>query len=249
ARLTIQKVRRVKRCRSGTRIFLHSRARDRTAKLFRRLALLIAAVLLLRSGQSIDNADLMTAPHPEFVAALEKGMTVAFWAKRQPHASAVVAATGNRTYGELNARSNQIVRALRAHGVGAGDGVALLCANRTEFVEMFWATRRAGIRLTPVNWRLTGEEAAYIVNDCDAKAFIADTRFQGVAERVATNAPAAALRIAIGGALPGFDSYEAFVRDHDGSDIADPQMGNAMLYTSGTTGKPKGVYRSSAPPP
>ena len=145
----------------------------------------------------------MTAPSPEFAAALEKGMTVSYWAKRQPRAPAVVAATGNRTYAELNARSNQLVHALRSHGIGAGDGVALLCANRTEFVEMFWATRRAGIRLTPVNWRLTGEEAAYIVNDCDAKAFIADARFLAVAEHVAANAPRARLRIAIGGALAG----------------------------------------------
>jgi long-chain acyl-CoA synthetase len=191
---------------------------------------------------------MTAAPHPEFVAALEKGMTVAFWAKLQPRAPAVVAETGNRTYGELNARSNQIVRALRAQGIGAGDAVALLCANRTEFVEMFWATRRAGIRMTPVNWRLTGEEAAYIVNDCDAQAFFAHTRFQAVAEQAAANAPRVRLRIAIGGALPGFDSYEGFLRDQDGSDISDPQLGNSMLYTSGTTGQPKGVYRSSAPP-
>ena len=56
------------------------------------------------------------------------------------------------------------------------------------------------------------------------------------------------LRVAIGGAIPGFVSYEALLRDRDGSDISDPQLGNSMLYTSGTTGKPKGVYRSSAPP-
>ena len=85
----------------------------------------------------------MTAAHPEFATALEKGMTVSFWAQLQPHAPAVIAATGNRTYSELNARSNQLVRALRAQGVGVGDGVALLCPNRTEFVEMFWATRRS----------------------------------------------------------------------------------------------------------
>jgi long-chain acyl-CoA synthetase len=190
----------------------------------------------------------MTAAQTEFAAALEKGMTVSYWAKLQPHAPAVIAESGNRTYAELNERSNQLARALRGNGIGAGDGVALLSANRTEFVEMFWATRRAGIRLTPVNWRLTGEEAAYIVNDCDAKAFIADAHFRTVAQHVAANAPRARLRIAIGGAIPGFENYEAFLRGQDGSDIADPQLGNSMLYTSGTTGKPKGVYRSSAPP-
>jgi long-chain acyl-CoA synthetase len=189
-----------------------------------------------------------TLAEPAFAAAMEKGMNVALWAQRQPHAPAVAAPSGNRTYFELNERCNQLVRALREHGVGIGDGVALLSANRTEFVEAFWATRRAGIRLTPINWRLTGEEAAYIANDCDAKAFIADARFAAVAEHVAANTPRAQLRVAVGGAIPGFVSYEALLRGRDGSDIADPQLGNAMLYTSGTTGKPKGVYRSSAPP-
>jgi long-chain acyl-CoA synthetase len=181
-------------------------------------------------------------------AALETGMTVSMWAQFQPDAPAVTGPGGERTYAELNSRCNQLVRALRANGIAAGDGVALLCANRTEFVEMFWATRRAGMRLTPINWRLTGEEAAYIANDCDAKAFIAHERFHAVAEQVAANAPRAKLRVAVGGAIAGFESYEALLRGLDGSDISDPQLAQAMLYTSGTTGKPKGVHRSSAPP-
>jgi long-chain acyl-CoA synthetase len=189
-----------------------------------------------------------TVAEPAFAAAMEQGTNVALWARRLPHAPAVISATGDRTYGELNQRCNQLVRALREHGVGAGDGVALLCANRTEFVEVFWATRRSAIRLTPINWRLTGEEAAYIANDCDAKVLFAEARFREAAEQVAANAPRATLRVAIGGAIPGFVSYESLLRDRDGSDISDPQLGNAMLYTSGTTGKPKGVYRSSAPP-
>ena len=80
--------------------------------------------------------------------------------------------------------------------------------------------------MTPINWRLTGEEAAYIANDCDAKVFIADARFRAAAEHVAANAPRARLRVAIGGAIPGFESYEALLRGRDGSDIPDPQLGN-----------------------
>jgi long-chain acyl-CoA synthetase len=160
---------------------------------------------------------------PAFAAALEKGMSIAFWAQRLPDAPAIVAPTGDRTYSQLNIRCNQLVRALRARGIGAGDGVALMCVNRTEFAEVFWATRRAGMRLTPINWRLTSEEAAYIANDCDAKALLADARFLAVAGHVAAQAPRAEVRIVIGGAIPGFDSYEAVLRGEDGSDISDSQ--------------------------
>ena len=78
-----------------------------------------------------------TVAEPAFAATMEKGMNVSYWAQRLPQAPAVVAESGNRTYAELNARCNQLVRALREHSIGAGDGVAVLCANRTEFVEVF----------------------------------------------------------------------------------------------------------------
>ncbi|MGH8186908.1 MAG: AMP-binding protein, partial [Steroidobacteraceae bacterium] len=84
--------------------------------------------------------------------AFDKGMNVALWAGLMPSASAVVSPAGNRTFAALNARCNQLVRALRAGGLVAGDSVALLCSNRTEFAEVFWATRRAGLRITPLNW-------------------------------------------------------------------------------------------------
>ena len=190
----------------------------------------------------------MTAPHPEFVAALEKGMTVAFWAKRQPHAPAVVAVTGNRTYGELNARSNQIVRALRAHGIGAGDGVALLCANRTEFVEMFWATRRAGIRTDAGQLASDGRRSRLHRQRLRRQGFHCGYALPGCRRTRGRERAARAAADRDRRRVPGFDSYEGLLRDQDGSDIADPQLGNSMLYTSGTTGKPKGVYRSSAPP-
>jgi long-chain acyl-CoA synthetase len=183
----------------------------------------------------------------ELPAAVAKGMSIAVWAKYMPDAPAVYSATGDRTFRQLNARCNQIVRALRARGLGAGDSVALMCSNRTEFVEVFWAVRRSGLRITAINWHLTGEETAYIVDDCDAKVFFADTRFAEAATYAVAHAPQLVSRIAIGGSMPGFEDYEAVLRGLDGSDIEDAQLGTPMLYTSGTTGRPKGVYRATPP--
>jgi long-chain acyl-CoA synthetase len=176
------------------------------------------------------------------------GMLLAWWAGEQPDAPAIAAPTGERTFGELNARANQLVRAMRRLGVEAGDGVALLCPNRVEFVEVAAASQRAGWRLTTVNWHLTGDEAGYIVGDSEAKALIADADLAGIAVGSLPQAPACTVRLAVGGDIEGFGSYEDEVSGEDASDIDDPASGSTMLYTSGTTGRPKGVYRREPAP-
>ena len=150
---------------------------------------------------------------------------------------------GDRTFGELNSGANRLARALRRQGVAAGDSIALLCSNRPEFAEVLAAAQRSGLRLTPVNWHLTADEAGYILDDCEAKAFVADARFADVARAVARLAPRATIRLAVGGPIDGFDSYDEAVAAEDGTDIEDPTIGGTMLYTSGTTGRPKGVRR------
>jgi long-chain acyl-CoA synthetase len=185
----------------------------------------------------------------EVAEALKVGMLGAYWARVQPNTPAIVSDKGDRTWAELNGRSNQVARALRARGVKAGDSLALMCSNRPEFVETANATQRAGLRLTPINWHLTGEEAGYIVNDCEAKAFVADARFADAAVEAAAAAPGATVLLAIGGNIPGFESYDAAVAAEDDSDIDDPVLGRSMLYTSGTTGRPKGVHRPPVPTP
>src|SRR5918994_837915 len=108
----------------------------------------------------------------ELQAASDRGLAISYHAARDPDRSALLAGGSiTRTFGELDARANQLVRALRRRGVGAVDAVALLCSNRAEFVEVLAATQRAGMRLTPVNWHLTAGEVGYIVDDCDAVAF------------------------------------------------------------------------------
>ena len=173
------------------------------------------------------------------------GMTLAVWAGLKPDATFIHEPSGRtKTFGEVNANANRIVRLLRQAGLAAGDAVALVCSNRAEFVEVLSATKRSGLRITPVNWHLTADEIAYIVNDCEAKAVFAEARVAAIAE-AAPQCPKLVVKVAIGGPIAGFEDYEAALAPLDGSDIDDPVLGNQMMYTSGTTGRPKGVYRAN----
>jgi long-chain acyl-CoA synthetase len=176
--------------------------------------------------------------------AAKAAMQPAVWAKLQPDRVAIYDYTGqDRTFGQLNANANRVARLLRGAGLVPGDAVALACSNRAEFCDVLFGALRCGLRITPVNWHLTGDEIAYVVQDCEAKAFFADVRIARAAEIAAAQCPALTLRVAIGGPVEGFDGYDAAVAPLDGADIEDPVRGYTMLYTSGTTGRPKGVYK------
>src|SRR5580704_11466064 len=122
-------------------------------------------------------------------AAAAEGMLHAYWAERIPDRTALYTTFGDRSFDDLNSDINRLVRALRRRGLRAGDSVALMCTNRPEFLEVLYATMRGGYRLTPINWHLTGEEAAYIVENCEAKAFICSAE---VADRALEASPAVA---------------------------------------------------------
>lgn len=175
--------------------------------------------------------------------AAMNGMTLAVWAELKPDAAFIHDPSGRtRSFGQVNANANRIVRLLREAGLQPGDAVALVCSNRAEFMEVLAATKRAGFRITPVNWHLTADEIAYIVNDCEAKALFGDVRVPVMAE-VGAACPNAVVKLAIGGPIEGFLPYEETLAAFDASDIDDPVLGNQMMYTSGTTGRPKGVFR------
>ena len=185
----------------------------------------------------------------QVVAAMEVGMAPAVWARAQPHKAAVIELSGKiRTFRELNANANRIARHLRAAGLGPGDAAALVCSNRLEFADVLMATMRIGVRLTPVNWHLTPEEIAYVVGDCEARAVLLDVEVPGSTE-IAALCGGLEAKVSIGGDLPGFTSYAEVLRTEDPSDIEHPSRGGTMLYTSGTTGRPKGVHRPHVIPP
>jgi long-chain acyl-CoA synthetase len=188
----------------------------------------------------------VAAERDDLLAFADRGMAVAWHAAGRPDKPALISDARTITFGELNARANRLARALRRFGLQGGDAVALLCSNRPEFVEVVLAIQRTGLRLSTVNWHLTGEEAGYIVDDCEANAFVAEARFADPARRAAASAPRAATRLAIGGSIDGFEDYAAVTAAESGDDLADPVLGSQMLYTSGTTGRPRGVYRDEA---
>ncbi len=187
----------------------------------------------------------MTLPEDKRAAAAQ-GMLHAWWAARIPDRLALITPHGDRSYEDLNHNINRLARALRARGLQAGDSLALMCTNVPEFLEVLYASQRIGLRLTPINWHLTGEEAGYIIDNCEAKAFVCSAQ---LGERVTVAAAAGRpglVRINTGGYLPGFEMYNTVVAAEDASDIDDPVIGTQMLYTSGTTGRAKGVHRDSA---
>ena len=177
------------------------------------------------------------------MAAAQQGMTASVWAEIKPDAIAIHDPHQVRTFGEINANANRIVRALRHHGLVAGDGVALLCSNRAEFVEVLLAALRGGFRFTPVNWHLTADEVEYIINDCEAKALIAETQFPAA---LSAQTPNVRLKLSVGADGEGFTPLSGAMEGFSGADIEDPTLGTSMLYTSGTTGRPKGVFRKAA---
>ena len=178
--------------------------------------------------------------------------SLGFWriAERRPDWVAVVDADDTRyRAAEVLARANRIAHALRARGLVAGDAVAMVVPNGLDMVTINLAATQTGLYLTPVNWHFAAPEIAYIVRDCEAKAFFVHERFAAEGARAAEEAglPAAA-RISCG-TVPGFTPLAEIIAGRPDTPPEDRAAGTTMHYTSGTTGRPKGVRRALPPYP
>jgi fatty-acyl-CoA synthase len=149
-----------------------------------------------------------------------------------------------RTYGELGNRSRQLAQLLREAGLRRGDHLAIVMENHPVFFEAAWAALQSGLYLTPVNRHLTTDEVAYIVEDSEAKALIISGSLRDVATTLDwEHLSGVAVRLMVDGTSPGFDDYEKAIAAYAPEPLAEESQGSFMLYTSGTTGRPKGVIR------
>ena len=148
------------------------------------------------------------------------------------------------TYGELEARSNRLAHLLRAHGLARLDHYAIFMENNSRYLEACGAGERAGLYYTCINSYLTAEELAYIINNCEAKVLITSSARLAVAHAALRDCPKVALKIMIDGpATTGFVSLAEAVAPYPAAPITDECLGTPMLYSSGTTGRPKGILR------
>ncbi|WP_169982355.1 MULTISPECIES: acyl-CoA synthetase [unclassified Microbispora] len=160
-----------------------------------------------------------------------------------PDKPAVIMAGSGRvvTFRELDEESNRLAHLLRAAGLKPGDHIAFMLENHPLFLVIAWAAHRSGLYYTAISSRLQPDELAYIVDNCGARVFISSAKLAGVAGAVTEATPGVELRLMVDGVAPGFTSYEEAVAGQPATPVDDECQGADMLYSSGTTGRPKGV--------
>jgi fatty-acyl-CoA synthase/long-chain acyl-CoA synthetase len=149
------------------------------------------------------------------------------------------------TYRELDQLSNQGAHLFRALGLQAGDHIAFLMENRLAFMEICWAAQRSGLYYTAISRYLTQPEIAYIVKDCGARIVITSPKCADQLKGLVTGAPDQPILFMLDEPLPDFRSWDAEAAAQPTTPIADQVAGHDMLYSSGTTGRPKGIKRPS----
>jgi acyl-CoA synthetase (AMP-forming)/AMP-acid ligase II len=172
------------------------------------------------------------------------------------------------TYRELHERSMRLAQLFAANGLAEGDRVAILAENHIRYCEVYWAAMLAGLYITGVNWHLTAAEASYIVTNSGAQALVTTTALAGNAARMLPELAGCPVRLIIDspaaseadsaaaspggggpggwagtaiGAAAGFEPYEQAIARYPAGEVTGRRRGDVLLYSSGTTGRPKGV--------
>ncbi len=164
----------------------------------------------------------------------------------QPDKPALIMATSGftQTFAQLDAAANRLSRLLRSAGVHPGDHVAICMENHDRYFEILWGCHYAGAVYTACSSRLTSGELRYVIDDCGAVAFITSAYKAEQAAEIITETPSVALRLMLDGTIDGYESYEQAVSAHPSEPLDEPRLaGTDMLYSSGTTGRPKGITR------
>ena len=176
-------------------------------------------------------------------------LTVDF-AKATPNEPALIDEDRTVTWGQLDERVNRLVNGLRARGLSNGDTVAIVAGNQCEWFELAQACAHAGWTYVPVNWHWVADELAYVFADAGAKAVFVDKRFEATVAEALRDPRGSGVATVVGmrcdasaavAADPRYVHYEDVVASGENSEPTDQMLGGPMFYTSGTTGRPKGV--------
>ena len=167
------------------------------------------------------------------------------WAAVRPEAEAVVIVDSDSarpaeriTYGALDSAANRLARALRRAGLRPGDRVAFVLGNEPAVFTVFWAAMRTGLYVVPVNRHLLANEIRYILEDATVSALIGSEAGGAAWADAATGLPGLRLTLTVGG------TFDAALADEGDGPVADAEEGQVLLYSSGTTGRPKGILRA-----
>ena len=157
--------------------------------------------------------------------------------------AAIRPATGEQiSYGELEARSAQLAHVLTDDwGLRPGETIAVVSDNTLEMIEIYWAALRTGLYIAAINHHLTADESSYIIGDCGARALFVSASVTEHIDVTPGAHPGVEHRVVFGGALEGFEDYRALLEGKPTEPLADQPRGHDFLYSSGTTGRPKGV--------
>ena len=167
------------------------------------------------------------------------------WAIEFPDKAAAIHATTGEvlSYKGLNDRSNQLAQLMWAEGLRPGDHAAIFMENHLSYFEVIWAAMRSGLYITTINRYLTDEEAGYILDNCEAQVLVTSSYLGDIARELPRFAPNCKRWLMVGDPVDGYESYEAAIAEHPAQTLAEEPAGQFMLYSSGTTGRPKGIIR------